>query len=223
MTKDELIEILDKLRIWREQRLIPNEYYAINLTTLLLEKLLEFKKSQHIYERVHAIGEMLIYVLNSLEISKINVNDIINININNIVNTKYLLMLIYNNINNNSEMVINMNIIASLINYIVSLNRNAYKVLNELINELNTKTGYYNRTTKQIVWEPGVYIHPQIQRITEIPTYNKVEEDEFYYYLKNNCETIAKYKKWSKANLYECTLPLGVGSLTDNDLMIKSN
>lgn len=189
MLYKQLVSIHEKLKIWKDERGLTYEMQLAGLPANLLEECVEYLRAENEHEKIDALCDMLVFLLNSCDevdegmVYEIPINDHINSFI--ISNAAALISEYFSSVDCKDfkyrfkDMV---NLIICIIN---KLGFKPYDAMLETIKEISSRTGKYDESKKKFIKEPGAYNREDALEyiITKFGNEQGIlSEDENYWY-----------------------------------------
>ena len=151
MTNNEFNDIDCKLEQWRNIRRITKEEKREELIHILLEKTITFSRTKNVYERVDAICEIIIFLLNSYDINYKEKDYKKAIYTNRKVS---IITLLSNWLLKHTKKTKTIEASYGFVDCLISLSNlgfDSYKCLLEKHKEIFTKSGYYDEFKKEFI------------------------------------------------------------------------
>lgn len=186
MTAEQLGEIVEKLKLWKEERHLDTQKQLAGLTANLLEECVEYLRAQDNNEKIDALCDICVFSLNAIE--NLNINSIIKLLQNKLDElsiaksligsadsthslTTYTLDNILDHIqrvnlflgnrkleNQYSSCDMSLSTIVSIsLSKITTLGYDPYRCMLETIKEISSRKGNYDTNIKKFVKDPGAY------------------------------------------------------------------
>ena len=197
MTKEQLIEIRNKLHLWCLERRLNVQDQKNNLLGNILEECTEYTRAKNEYEQVDAICDMIVFYLNSVEGNVYILKD--NTAYDNVNFIQRILTLL--SVNNECT-----NILNQCVTKLESMDYDVYKCLNETIKEISSRRGEWDENIGKFKKHIGVYSIEELQNVYT-DTYNIIELEDGYrveVYENDKVVDVKYYVKWYKADYNKC-------------------
>lgn len=219
MTREQLTEITDKLKKWREERQLTYEKQSAGLTANLLEECVEYLRAKDDEERIDALCDILVFSFNSL--SEVNIKALMeDEEFSEHSRDKKIFRNIVYNINKLDIWVDDKDkyecdsmleyIIIITIYLIKRLGYNPYECMLETIKEISSRTGEWNDTIKKFVKYQGAYndfeANEIVRKLDEKFQIVRETETYWYYGIRHNDKYSEQGKlvKWYRADYSKC-------------------
>lgn len=220
MTKKELEYIIIQLLKWKKERHLTTFHQKKGLLANICEELTEYKRAINEYDRVDALCDMSIFLLNILEEKDIEkIIEYYNKEIHNFKNSRvefvglitYGFTPLVQSISlqeqtylyikdwNWDEVCFKITIFLILLeNMIKQYGLSFYEALSETLKEIQSRTGHWDELQKKFIKDEGIYGCPKTTELTL--EYDEIKEDKDYWILLTNNKEKKRLKKWYKAN-----------------------
>ena len=140
MTTIELRDLETRLAVWRAERHLTTAGQKEGLLANVLEELTEFVRAKDDNERVDAICDIIVFLINS----KNNPVRIQEPKVDGVVTTHIFVELVFNNMYDDRTI--------SLCSYMLEqLGYDSYKCMLETIKEISSRTGHFDETIGKFV------------------------------------------------------------------------
>lgn len=193
MTKEQLQDIRNKLKIWSKERHLSVMAQQENLLGNILEELTEAARAKTIDDKVDAICDIMVFYLNATD-SEILICpdrfDYIGVNFA----WRILTQLSVNSITNHP--------LNQCVTKLRKMGYDPYLCLLEVVNEISSRTGSWDEDLGKFKKDPGVYYKHELE--LDYPD-DKIEEYEDTYRVLTD-KQIFTFKKWYKADYSKCRL-----------------
>lgn len=221
---DQYKNILEGLKKFKEERKLSSEMQLDGLLANILEELTEYTRAQNVLDKVDALCDIIVFILNATKYTDIN-NESENDLIDNFqsflpirksefdfrdtelakssINTAQAL------IEAKSDKFFSEHIILELVNELIldcvmrinELNYSPYNCTMETIKEISSRRGEWNDNIKKFVKYKGAYSKEDaINKITNNLSYSsknvklEKEDDEYYYISYDKRDESGKYR-----------------------------
>lgn len=151
MDSFELKEINERLKVWRGKRNIDMDMQKESLIVNLLEEFVEFSRAESEYEKIDALCDMCIFILNAYEIDYVK---IYSIRYN--YNDKFEILHLINDLAMRNDKCNASMIIDCIIDYLDSRNYDLYLCLCETLKEIESRQGSYDAVKKKWVKDSNI-------------------------------------------------------------------
>lgn len=191
MLYKQLVSIHEKLKIWKDERGLTYEMQLAGLPANLLEECVEYLRAENEHEKIDALCDMLVFLLNSYDaevdegmVYELPIND--NINSLLITNAAVLISEYFSSSVDCKEFKYRFkNMINLIICVINKLGFKPYDAMLETIKEISSRTGKYDESKKKFIKEPGAYNREDALEYVMTKFGDKqgiLREDENYWY-----------------------------------------
>ena len=190
-------DIVSKLEQWSIERKLDMDKQRSGIIGNLLEEITEFSRANNEIEKIDALSDILVFLINVMDKKDIDKYNTCTINIPYVNPLCSLLHLI------NKYIIFHISImemIKSVITIIEQHKYNAYLCLIETIKEISSRTGSWDDNIKKFIKDKGLYK----EDIEKMGDGNIVYEDDETIIFNNNGKEV-RYKKWYKANYILCS------------------
>lgn len=150
MTKEQLSEINARLKAWREARNITMESQRQGLAINLLEEFIELNRASNEYEKIDALCDMCVFILNAYKIDSIELYPLRDFTFNQ----RFLSLINAMEMAKGSKKLIIRKLI-SLIK-LEFKDYDLYSCLNETLKEIESRKGTYDNVAKKWIKDSNV-------------------------------------------------------------------
>ena len=220
--KVNLANEISALEVWREERHLSIESQVAGFKGNFFEEIAEFYRASNDYERVDALCDMLVFLINASN------------SINVLTDKEFELIPIawkdgdkYKDCEHHLQNAIVLLIkcgagcddrlpASYLLSAIITLGYDPKKCLGETIKEICSRTGKYDEKVKKFIKDKGFYTYDEADKYFsnfveeckgKVDNYDIYERDDCFeviLYHSNGKEETGKFVKWHKANYEEC-------------------
>lgn len=198
MDYKEFKEITDKLAKWREERHLSLESQEANLIGNVLEEIVEFTRAKDGNERIDALCDMLVFIINATGIKTIERYKL-RYTPSEIYDEVLFLIEIASLLKAESG-VYRINIIKNIIQLIKEYGYNPYLCMLETIKEISSRTGKWDDDIKKFVKYDGIYVD-NIPVLKESMTIEFENDAEIVFSDGVNTRQLVK---WYRADYSKC-------------------
>lgn len=199
--------IKERLKKWRDERMLTRDMQKAGIVGNLLEELCEYQRAKNDIEKIDALCDISVFTLNTFEVKFLNQYNTIfykkGTNISKII--ELVASLAKGNTSLEEERAIAMAIIMLCVKEIEYLGYDFYKCMNETLLEIESRTGHYNKEIKKFVKDKGAYSIDEIENFkTYIMDYTCKEELDCWHFRSMRRGEEFFIKKWYKADYENC-------------------
>ncbi|AQW83037.1 hypothetical protein [Campylobacter pinnipediorum] len=158
MTKEQFNDIQERLKVYRKERGLTYENQSNGLMANILEELAEYLRAGDDNERIDALCDMAVFILNSFELKKYEIEEILYflcdedecfIN-STFVNDIFELVDNYITFGKRDNKYLGRSLFILFLG-IKDKNYDIYKCMLETIKEISSRTGYYDEIQKKFI------------------------------------------------------------------------
>ncbi|HED5364299.1 TPA: hypothetical protein R5B02_001600 [Campylobacter jejuni] len=210
MTKEQFNEIKERLSKWREERHLTYENQMEGFLGNVFEEVSEYFRAKDDLERVDALCDIAVLMINSFEFLEYVSFDLIEkkVDIFQIIEhfTGYFIeyrdKIEYYNEYKEFEYLMIVEI-ECLVN---SFGFDFYKCMIETIKEIESRTGYYDDDLNKFIKDEGAYNKEDLLEKYPISKYSISEDNTHFIIFDKKGHTEAFIKKWYKADYESCRI-----------------